>query len=68
MLSSSGNDALRLVKAGEPFAYKRRRPDRSTLYEVVRDNLETLYEATEQGFSTPLPAFVRREFELLLPM
>lgn len=66
MFSSDGNDALRLVDGGKPFVYKRRRPDRSTLYEVVRDNIETLYEATEQGFNSPLPAFVRREFDRYL--
>lgn len=29
--------------------YERRRPERTALYEVVRDNLETLYGAVEDG-------------------
>jgi hypothetical protein len=29
----------------------------------VRENLLTLYAATEQGFESPLPAFVRDELE-----
>ena len=46
------------------FSYERRRPELSTLYRVVRDNLETLYAAVEAGFaSAPLPDFVRRELE-----
>jgi Transposase zinc-binding domain len=32
----------------------------------VRDNLQTLYEAVEDGFASPLPAFVRNEFERYL--
>ena len=39
-------------------------PELSTLHQVVRDNLETLYAAVEAGFaSAPLPDFVRREVE-----
>jgi Putative transposase/Transposase zinc-binding domain len=33
------------------------------LHQVVRDNLHTLYAAIEQGFATPLPAFVKDELE-----
>lgn len=50
------------VSAGG-YAYERRRPELGTLHRVVRENLHTLYAATEQGFSTPLPQFVRRELE-----
>ncbi|GEM_PF-3576868 len=35
-----------------------------TLYNVVRDNLQTLYAAVQEGFASPLPAFVRDDFEL----
>ena len=48
--------------AGKP-TYSRRRPEQSALHQVVRDNLRTLYAATEQGFATPLPAFVKDELE-----
>jgi len=43
--------------------YSRRRPEQSALYQVVRDNLYTLYAAIEQGFAAPLPGFVREELE-----
>lgn len=43
--------------------YARRRPEQSALHQVVRDNLRTLYAAIEQGFSAPLPGFVREELE-----
>ncbi len=33
---------------------------------MVRDNLQTLYAAVEDGFASPLPAFVRDEFERYL--
>jgi hypothetical protein len=33
----------------EPILYARRHPEQSSLYEVVRDNLETLYGASPQG-------------------
>jgi hypothetical protein len=36
------------------------------LYQVVRDNLQTLYAAVEDGFAAPLPAFVHDEFERYL--
>ena len=40
------------VSAGG-YAYERRRPELGTLHRVVRENLQTLHAATEQGFSTP---------------
>jgi hypothetical protein len=32
-----------------PIVYERRRAEETTLYEVVRDNLETLYGAIDDG-------------------
>ncbi len=44
--------------------YQRRRPEDTTLHQVVRDNLRTLYAAVEEGYaSAPLPTFVRAELE-----
>lgn len=44
--------------------YERRRPETTTLYAVVRDNVETLYAAVAAGFEgAALPPFVRRELE-----
>lgn len=49
--------------AATGFHYARRRPELTTLYEVVRDNLATLYAAADAGFASPLPGFVRSELE-----
>ena len=54
-----------MVSARE-FHYERRRPEQTTLYEVVRDNLATLYAASEEGFASALPGFVKRELESYL--
>ena len=43
--------------------YSRRRPEASALHRVVRENLRTLDAAVEQGFTAPLPGFVRSELE-----
>src|ERR1019366_5335590 len=51
-----------LMAAATGFVYERRRPQGATLYEVVRDNVETLYAAMEDSGRT-LPAFVRKELD-----
>ena len=49
------------------YRYERRRPERTVLYQVVQDNLETFYAAVAEGFVTAsLPDFVRNEFERFL--
>ena len=45
------------------YSYERRRPESTTLHQVVRENLLTLYAAVEQGFAAALPSFVRDELE-----
>ena len=50
--------------ASAPFVYERHRPEATTLYAVVRDNLETLYGAVDEGaIPITLPGFVRKELE-----
>ena len=42
--------------------YARHHPEQTTLYEVVRDNLATLYSAVDEGaLPIALPGFVRKE-------
>lgn len=49
------------------IAYTRCRPEEAILYAVVRDNLETLYGAVNDGaLGVALPAFVRAELERYL--
>jgi hypothetical protein len=44
--------------------YERRRPENRALHRVVRENLMTLYAATDDGGTgATLPAFVRKELE-----
>ena len=51
-------------RRGARLVYERRRPQATTLYEVVRDNIETLYRAVDEGaVPITLPAFVRKELE-----
>ena len=52
-----------LLSTAGAYTYARRRPEATTLHQVVRENLLTLYAAIEQGFASPLPAFVRDELE-----
>ena len=52
------------VAGSRGYVYARRRPELTTLHKVVRENLATLYAATEAGFDgTPLPRFVRQELD-----
>jgi len=45
-------------------AYARRRPERTTLYRVLLENIETLYSASDEGaLPFPLPHFVRKELD-----
>jgi hypothetical protein len=48
-------------------SYRRRQPELGVLHQVVRDNIETLYAAVEQGEpGVALPDFVRAELEAYL--
>jgi hypothetical protein len=48
-------------------AYQRRRPETTALYEVVRDNLETLYGAIDDGaLAVRLPKHAKKELEAFL--
>ena len=64
MPSVAQSVGLALVRRGAGVVYERHRPETTTLYEVVRDNLETLYGAVDEGaLPIGLPAFVRRELD-----
>jgi hypothetical protein len=50
-----------------PQVYRRHRPETTPLYELVRDNLQTLYGAIDEGaLAVRLPKHVRRELEAYL--
>ena len=52
-----------MPQAAPPFTYARRRQDTTALYEVVRDNVATLYRAVEDETGKGLPEFVKSELE-----
>ena len=48
-------------------AYRPRRPETTALYEVVRENLETLYGAIDEGaIAVRIPKHARKELEAYL--
>jgi hypothetical protein len=50
--------------ASPVVVYERRRPEATTLYQVVADNLATLYGAVDEGaLGIALPRFVKKELE-----
>ncbi|MBN2193894.1 MAG: transposase zinc-binding domain-containing protein [Polyangiaceae bacterium] len=54
--------AVEIHVSASGFHYARRRPE-TTLYQVVRDNLDTLHAVSDAGLASPLPSFVRSELE-----
>jgi hypothetical protein len=60
--------ALQPAPAGNPvaFHYERRRPEETTLYRIVREQLETFLAQVEAQSGSGLPAFVKDEFEAYL--
>jgi hypothetical protein len=56
------------ARTAEPQSvYKRRRPETTALYEIVRDNLEALYGAIDDGaLDVRLPNHARKELEAFL--
>ena len=50
------------LQAPAPGVYRRHRPETTVLYEVVRDNLETLYGAIGDGaLAVRIPKHARKE-------
>ena len=50
--------------ASVAITYERHRPEATTLYQFVQENLETLYGAVDDGaVRVALPRFVRKELE-----
>jgi hypothetical protein len=55
------------ARAAAPGVYRRHRPETTALYEVVRDNLQTLYGAIEDGaIAVRIPKHARKELEAYL--
>ena len=60
--------ALQSAPAGHraAFPYERRRPEETTLYQMVQEQLETFLAQVEAKTGTGLPEFVKDEFEAFL--
>ena len=60
--------ALQSAPAGHraAFSYERRRPEETTLYQVVQEQFETFLAQGEAKTGTGLPEFVKDEFEAFL--
>jgi len=55
------------LQAPAPGVFRRHRPETTALYEVVRDNLETLYGAIGDGaIAVRIPKHARKELEAYL--
>jgi len=55
------------ASADAASVYRRHRPETTALYEVVRDNLETLYGAIDDGaLAVRIPKHARKELEAYL--
>jgi len=54
------------ASAGARFAYERHRPEETTLYRVVQEELETFLAQVEAQTGAGLPQFVKDEFEAYL--
>ena len=48
------------------FDYERRRPEETTLYHVIREQLESFLAQVEARIESGLPEFVKVEFEAFL--
>lgn len=46
--------------------YQRRRPEKTTLYQVVQEHVETFFVQVERETGADLPQFVKDEFEAFL--
>jgi hypothetical protein len=59
-------EALQRAPAATPVHYERRRPEETTLYRLVQENLETFLAQVETESGSGLPEFVKAEFDAFL--
>ncbi len=65
-MAQSARTEVTALAHGAARLYERHRPERSTLYEVVRDNLETHAAVDEGALAFKLPKHARKELEAYL--
>jgi len=55
--------AVQPTPAPDHVHYERRRPEETTIYQLVQENVETFFAQVEVETGTGLPDFVKDEFE-----
>ena len=58
--------AVQPAPAGNEVHYERRRPEETTLYQVVQEHLETFLAQVETETGASVPNFVKDEFDAFL--
>ena len=58
--------AAQLAPAGHPVHYERRRPEATTLYQLVREHAGSFFAPVEAETGASLPQFVKDEFDAFL--
>jgi hypothetical protein len=58
--------AVQRAPAGHPVHYERRRPEETTLYQLVKAHADTFFAQVEAETGTGLPEFVKEEFDAFL--
>ena len=64
--SSRLASALPPAPTAKPVHYERRRPEETTLYQLVQENVETFFAQVEAETGSGLPDFVKAEFDAFL--
>ena len=58
--------AVESAPAGNQVQYERRRPEETTLYQVVQEHLESFLAQVETETGARLPEFIKDEFDAFL--
>ncbi len=58
--------AIQSAQGREAVPYKRRRPEETTLYQVVQEHVETFFAQVEHETGAGLPQFIKDEFAAFL--
>ena len=58
--------AAQLAPAAHPVHYERRRPEETTLYQLVQEHAESFFAQVEAESGAGLPEFVKAEFDAFL--
>jgi hypothetical protein len=58
--------AIHATLAGPCIHYQRRRPEETTLYQLIQEHAQTFFAQVERETGTGLPDFVKDEFDAFL--